>query len=122
MSVETEREWEIHKKLEEISHQQEECDGLQKELADMEEEAHWQNQRIKAVNDDLLESCPKDDRLYQMLLEKEELLRQKVNFEKNFFEDCRDAVQNARNRAEAGKEACEEELESLKAMEGEEEL
>lgn len=122
MSVETEREWEIHKKLEEIKKQQEDCAKLQKELANMEEETRWQNQRTKAVNDDLLESYPKDVRLQNMLLEKEEILRKKVNFEKIFFEECRDALQDAKNKAEARKDACEEELISLETMKGEENL
>ena len=68
MSAETEREWEIHKELEK---QQEDCVKLQKELANMEEEAYWKNQRIQAVNEELLTSGPKDERLLNMLLEKE---------------------------------------------------
>lgn len=116
-----EREWEIHKQLEEIRQQQEECDDLQRELEYLEEDSHWQNKQIKDVNDDLLDNYPKDSRLQNLLIEKEELLGQKIAFEKNFFEECRDFIREHQRKTESMKETCEAELLSIHEKEENEE-
>lgn len=105
-----EREWEIHKQLEEIRQRQQECDELQKELERLEEEKLWQNKQVKDLNDDLMESYPKDARLQNLLFEKEEMLQQRMSFEKSFFEDCRDMLKEQRKKNETMREACEAEL------------
>ena len=119
MSTKAEKEWEIYNQLEEIRHQQEECDDLQKELAYLEEESHWQNKQVKEVNDDLFDQYPKDVRLQNILLEKEEMLRQKMKMEKLFFEECRDALQKQRRETENRKEEYEKRLMEIRTKEGE---
>lgn len=114
------REWEIKKELEEIESGQRDCDDLERELASLEEEMYWENKQIKEMNDDLFVSYPKNRELQNLLLEKEELLQQKLSFEKLFFEECRDSINEYRKNAEARKEDCEEELLSLNKEEGEE--
>lgn len=93
-----ERKWEICRQMEAIRQRQEESDELEKELEYMEEESYWQDKRIKEVNDDLLSAFPKDSKLQNLLMEKEELLHRKISFEKIFFEECRDMLSEHRKK------------------------
>ncbi len=116
-----EREWEICRQMEEIRQRQEESDELEKELEYMEEESYWQDKRIKEVNDDLLSAFPKDSKLQNLLMEKEELLHRKISFEKIFFEECRDMLSEHRKRTEDMKEVYEAQLMDAQETKGEEE-
>ena len=116
-----EREWEICRQMEEIRQRQEESDELEKELEYMEEESYWQDKRIKEVNDDLLSAFPKDSKLQNLLMEKEELLHRKISFEKIFFEECRDMLSEHRKKLENMKEVCEAQLMDAQETKGEEE-
>ncbi len=116
-----EREWEICRQMEEIRQRQEESDELEKELEYMEEESYWQDKRIKEVNDDLLSAFPKDSKLQNLLMEKEELLHRKISFEKIFFEECRDMLSEHRKKTEDMKEVYEAQLMDAQETKGEEE-
>lgn len=116
-----EREWEICRQIEEIRQRQEESDELEKELEYMEEESYWQDKRIKEVNDDLLSAFPKDSKLQNLLMEKEELLHRKISFEKIFFEECRDMLSEHRKKTEDMKEVYEAQLMDAQETKGEEE-
>ncbi len=116
-----EREWEICRQMEEIRQRQEESDELEKELEYMEEESYWQDKRIKEVNDDLLSAFPKDSKLQNLLMEKEELLHRKISFEKIFFEECRDMLSEHRKKTEDMKEVHEAQLMDAQETKGEEE-
>lgn len=116
-----EREWEICRQIEEIRQRQEESDELEKELEYMEEESYWQDKRIKEVNDDLLSVFPKDSKLQNLLMEKEELLHRKISFEKIFFEECRDMLSEHRKKTEDMKEVYEAQLMDAQETKGEEE-
>ena len=116
-----ERKWEICRQMEEIRQRQEESDELEKELEYMEEESYWQDKRIKEVNDDLLSAFPKDSKLQNLLMEKEELLHRKISFEKIFFEECRDMLSEHRKRTEDMKEVYEAQLMDAQETKGEEE-
>lgn len=116
-----EREWEICRQMEEIRQRQEESDELEKELEYMEEESYWQDKRIKEVNDDLLSVFPKDSKLQNLLMEKEELLHRKISFEKIFFEECRDMLSEHRKKTEDMKEVYEAQLMDAQETKGEEE-
>ena len=116
-----ERKWEICRQIEEIRQRQEESDELEKELEYMEEESYWQDKRIKEVNDDLLSAFPKDSKLQNLLMEKEELLHRKISFEKIFFEECRDMLSEHRKKTEDMKEVYEAQLMDAQETKGEEE-
>ena len=116
-----ERKWEICRQMEEIRQRQEESDELEKELEYMEEESYWQDKRIKEVNDDLLSAFPKDSKLQNLLMEKEELLHRKISFEKIFFEECRDMLSEHRKKTEDMKEVYEAQLMDAQETKGEEE-
>lgn len=116
-----ERKWEICRQIEEIRQRQEESDELEKELEYMEEESYWQDKRIKEVNDDLLSVFPKDSKLQNLLMEKEELLHRKISFEKIFFEECRDMLSEHRKKTEDMKEVYEAQLMDAQETKGEEE-
>lgn len=114
-----EKEWQVKQHLEKISDRQRECDDLEKELNVMEEDMYWQNRQIKEVNDDLFSTYPQDAELQSLLVEKEEMLQQKMSMEKLFMEDCRDSIKDQRAKSEAMKEICETELLLLHKEEGE---
>lgn len=116
-----EREWEIRRQMEEVRQRQEESDELEKELEYMEEESYRQDKRIKEVNDDLLSAFPKDSKLQNLLMEKEELLHRKISFEKIFFEECRDMLSEHRRKTEDMKEVYEAQLMDAQETKGEEE-
>ena len=116
-----ERKWEICRQMEAIRQRQEESDELEKELEYMEEESYWQDKRIKEVNDDLLSAFPKDSKLQNLLMEKEELLHRKISFEKIFFEECRDMLSEHRKKTEDMKEVYEAHLMDAQETKGEEE-
>ena len=116
-----ERKWEICRQMEEIRQRQEESDELEKELEYMEEESYWQDKRIKEVNDDLLSAFPKDSKLQNLLMKKEELLHRKISFEKIFFEECRDMLSEHRKKTEDMKEVYEAQLMDAQETKGEEE-
>ncbi|MCI7041622.1 MAG: hypothetical protein MR992_05765 [Lachnospiraceae bacterium] len=116
-----ERKWEICRQMEAIRQRQEESDELEKELEYMEEESYWQDKRIKEVNDDLLSAFPKDSKLQNLLMEKEELLHRKISFEKIFFEECRDMLSEHRKKTEDMKEVYEAQLMDAQETKGEEE-
>lgn len=116
-----ERKWEICRQMEAIRQRQEESDELEKELKYMEEESYWQDKRIKEVNDDLLSAFPKDSKLQNLLMEKEELLHRKISFEKIFFEECRDMLSEHRKKTEDMKEVYEAQLMDAQETKGEEE-
>ena len=105
-----EREWDINRNLQEIEEHLDEFRKIQKDLDGLEEESYWQNTRIKEINDTLLDNYPKDTRLQSLLVEKEEILQQKVSYERCFWEDARDILSNEIRKKEQQEEDCKEEL------------
>lgn len=105
-----ERKWEIHKELESLYEKQKECDQLEKNIISFEEERQWQNSRIKSVNDDLYDSYPEDNELRTLLLEKEDLMNQKISDENYFIEKCYNLVSTQRRIIEYKREEYEHEL------------
>ena len=114
-----ERKRELNKRITDIREQQNENEQLQRELAIFEEESHWQNKRIKEVNDDLIQNYSGDRKLQNLLAEKEVLLMQKVTTEEKFFEESREIIAAYRKQLEELKEECESEFQSIERMEGE---
>ena len=114
-----ERKRELNKRITDIREQQNENEQLQRELAIFEEESHWQNKRIKEVNDDLIQNYSGDRKLQNLLSEKEVLLMQKVTTEEKFFEESREIIAAYRKQLEELKEECESEFQSIERMEGE---
>ena len=108
--MEKEAEWINLKKLEEIDSEQEQCRDLQKQLAQMEEEFRDQNKCIKAVNDELFERYPQDKELQELLVQKEEDLRQKGILEERMLEDCREEINRRMQELEREKDDISEEL------------
>ncbi len=115
-----ERKWEIHKQIESLHLQREDCDSLQKNIDYLEEESGWQNKIIKETNDDLYDSYPNDRHLRNLLVEKEESLMQKISDENRFFEECRELIREQRKIIDAKREDFEEELLSIQKREEEE--
>ena len=115
-----ERKWEIHKQIESLHLQREDCDSLQKNIDYLEEESGWQNKIIKETNDNLYDSYPNDRHLRNLLVEKEELLMQKISDENRFFEECRELIREQRKIIDAKREDFEEELLSIQKREEEE--
>lgn len=105
-----EREWDINRNLQEIEEHLDEFRKIQKDLDGLEEESYWQNTRIKEINDTLLDNYPKDTRLQSLLVEKEEILQQKVSYERCFWEDARDILSNEIRKKEQQEEDYKEEL------------
>lgn len=107
---EEEKEYILKKRLDQIEAEKEECRSLQKQFIQMEEEFSDQNKYIKAVNDDLFERYSGNSRLQNILLQKEEGLRQKRLYEDQMLEDCRDDVGQRIRDLEKEKESLEADL------------
>lgn len=113
--MKTDRELELHKALHELEETQYQYDRMERQLDSMEEDALWQNRASKELNDDLFDSYPQDKKLQQILLEKEELMRQKCILERDLFQECRDNIREMRKQAADKKDDFREELQRLKA-------
>ncbi len=108
--MEQEKEYISKKRLDQIEVEKEECRSLQKQFTQMEVEFSDQNKYIKAVNDDLFERYSGNSRLQNILLQKEEGLRQKRIYEDHMLEDCRDDVGQRIRDLEKEKESLEADL------------
>ncbi|MDO4304897.1 MAG: hypothetical protein Q4D94_13400 [Bacillota bacterium] len=108
--MELDKELIARKRLEQIEMEKEECSSIRKQLAQMEEEFSDQNKRIKAVNDELFERYPGNSKLQNILLQKEEGLRQKRILENHMLEDCRDEISHRMQELEKEKDMIEEDL------------
>ena len=115
-----ERKWELNKLLKDINEQNEECERLQREIANFEEESRWQNKQIKEVNDNLIQNYSGDGKFQNLLSEKEGLLIQKIATEERFFEESREIIAAHRKQLEVSEEECKLEIQSIEQMEGEE--
>lgn len=110
----TEEELMLHKELEDLEERSQQCEKMQQQLDQMEDDVLWSNQRSKELNDDLYDSYPKDKKLQQLLLEREELLEQRMLSERTFFQELREDVDGMKKKTNQKMDDCREELERIR--------
>lgn len=119
MQSSEEQLYEIYMRSEESSKLEDQCNKLQRKLEYIEEEACWQNGKAKKITDSLFDSYSKDIKFQRLLLEREDLWNQKIDFEKILFSNLWNMLNKERKKVEESKEWCElhlkEELEKKRA-------
>ena len=110
----TEEELMLHKELEDLEERSQQCEKMKQQLDQMEDDVLWSNQRSKGLNDDLYDSFPKDKKLQQLLLEREELIEQRMLSERTFFQELREDVDGMEKKTSQKMDDCREELERIR--------
>lgn len=81
--------WELQKKMEEVDEIQQGCKRLIRELDDFAESIYWQNRHSKMLNDALANTYQGDKKLQSLLFEKEDIMKQRVASDRDFFDEAR---------------------------------
>lgn len=113
--MQTEQEFMLHTELEELEERSQQCEEAKRQLDQMEEDALYSSQFSKELNDDLIDRYPQDKKLQQLLLEREELIKQRMLGERTFFQELREDVDMMRKKISLEMDDCREELERLRA-------
>ena len=111
--MQNDREFEIHKTIEELEEEQYQCDKLRRQIDQMEDDFLCHNRTSKELNDEVFDSYQHDNKLREVLLNREELLQQKHAIYKNMFQEFRDRISEARKQATDKLDNCREELNTL---------
>ena len=120
--MQTERELQLHKELELMDEAKNQCIRAERQLDRLEDDALWQNRRSKELNDELFESYSQDKKLQQILIRGAELLQKQILAENNFFQECRENLQEKKNKADRQIDDYREEIQRIQketAKEGE---
>ena len=112
--MQMEQELELHKELEDLEERSQECEKMKRQLEQMEDDALWRNRISKELNDDLFDSFPQDKKLQQLLLEREEMMEQRMRSEKNFFQEFREDIDGMKKEMNQKIDDCREELERIR--------
>lgn len=112
--MQTEQELELHKELEDLEERSQECEKMKRQLEQMEDDALWRNRISKELNDDLFDSFPQDKKLQQLLLEREEMMEQRMRSERNFFREFREDIDGMKKEMNQKIDDCREELERIR--------
>lgn len=110
----TEEELMLRKELEDLEERSQQCEKMKQQLDQMEDDVLWSNQRSKELNDDLYDSFSKDKKLQQLLLEREELIEQRMFSERTFFQELREDVDGMKKKTNQKMDDCREELERIR--------
>lgn len=86
---------------------------MKRQLERMEDDALWRNRLSKELNDDLFDSYPKDKKLQQLLLDREEMMEQRILMERNFFQEFREDIDGMKKEMNQKMDGCREELERI---------
>lgn len=113
--MQNDREFELHKTIEELEEEQYQCDKLERQIDQMEDVCLCHDRVSKELNDELFDAYPHDSKLKEVLLNREELLQQKQALYKNMFQEFRDGISEAKKQAADRLDNCREELSKLSA-------
>ncbi|MCM1155903.1 MAG: hypothetical protein NC314_04280 [Roseburia sp.] len=109
--MQTEREVELHKELENLEECSIQCEKMKRKLEQMEDDMIWQNKLSKELNDDLFACYPQDQKMQRHLLDREEMLEQRVARERSFFRDLQENICEMKKRTDRQMDDCREEIE-----------
>ena len=110
---EKDSKWELNQKIGELKRKQSEWMKLKREVFQFEEESEWQNKRIREVNINMIEHYPNDVKLKELLIEKEQIISQKITAENKFRQECEDIVTQQQKATELLEEEYEMALRKL---------
>lgn len=116
--MQTEQELMLYKELDDLEERSQQCEKMKRQLDQMEDDVLWSNRCSKELNDDLFDSYSEDKELQQLLLEREELIEQRMNSERIFFQELREDVEAMQKKASQKIDDCRGELERLREENG----
>lgn len=112
--MQTEHELMLHKELEELGERNQQCKEIERQLERMEDDVLWRNRRSKELNDDLFDSFPQDKKLQKLLLDREEMMEQRISRERIFFQEFRENIYKIKKETRQKMDDYQEELERVK--------
>lgn len=98
--MQTEREYELLKEIENLENEQDEYRKLGRLLDEIEDQMLYQTKKSRELNDDLYESYKQDKRFVQLILESDELNEKSYELEKNVLIDCRQKIAKKQKETE----------------------
>lgn len=111
--MQTEKELEIHRKLEDLEENAYQYEKTERQLDSLEDDMLWGNQHGRELNNDLFTCYSQDRNLGQILTRGEELLDRQVSLERVLLQECRENLDEMKRNAKRQKDDCFEELERM---------
>lgn len=109
--MQTEHELELHKELEDLEERIMQCEKMERKLEQMEDDMIWRSKLSKELYDDLFACYPQDQKMQQPLLDREEMMEQRIVRERSFFREFQESIYEMKKRTNQQIGDCREEIE-----------